>query len=303
MSVAMPLHLSVGGGGLDVQQGGVELLEGLEPPLVAGPGQMRGEPLSDLESGPSVWLVVELDSESRFERLNVVLQSAGDVHDAFEQVAIGDVGEVNVNVDAEIGLGSGDLRPPLEAARSHVELDLVSWERVATRAPPRREVIRIGEGPECQLSGCVENARDGELWLVWGHQSSSLSSRSAAWTAARWTSRRSRDMFQKLLKRSIQSAASRSGAVSRWLARHLPDRLREMRAACSSTFRCRETAGSDIGSGALSSVTVASRSASSSRIARRVGSESAENTALSWSVPAITSRHLTNSLSVCEGRS
>src|SRR6202011_298733 len=109
MSVAMPLHLSVDCGGLDVQQGGVQLLEGLEPGLVAGPGQMRGKPLSDLESGPSVGLVVELDSESRFERLNVVLQSAGDVHDAFEQVAIGDLGEVNVNVDAEVGLASGDL--------------------------------------------------------------------------------------------------------------------------------------------------------------------------------------------------
>jgi hypothetical protein len=92
MSVAMPLHLGVGCGGLDVQQGGVQLLEGLEPPLVAGPGQVRGEPLSDLESGPSVGVVVELDSESRFEGLNVVLQSAGDVHDSFEQVAIGDVG-------------------------------------------------------------------------------------------------------------------------------------------------------------------------------------------------------------------
>src|SRR5437763_1186455 len=106
MSVAMPLHLSVGCGGLDVQQGGVQLLEGLEPPLVAGPGQVRGEPLPDIESGSSVGLVVELDSESRFERLNVVLPSAGDVHDAFEfeQVAIGDVGEVNMNVDAEFGL-------------------------------------------------------------------------------------------------------------------------------------------------------------------------------------------------------
>jgi hypothetical protein len=75
-------------------------------------------------------------------------------------------------------------------------------------------------------------------------------------------------------------AASRSGAVSRWLARHLPDRLREMRAASSSTLRCRETAGIDIGKGALSSVTVASRSANSARIARRVGSASAENTRL-----------------------
>jgi hypothetical protein len=99
MSVAMPLHLRVGCRGLDVQRGGVQLLEGLEPPLVAGSGQVRGEPLSDLESGPFVGLVVELDSESRFERLNVVLQSAGDVHDAFEQVAMGDVGEVNVNVE------------------------------------------------------------------------------------------------------------------------------------------------------------------------------------------------------------
>src|ERR1700694_1393351 len=102
MSVAMPLHLRVGCGGLDVQQGGVQLLEGLDPPLVAGPGQVRGEPLSDLESGPSVGLVVELNSESCFERLNVVLQSAGDVHDVFEQVAIGDVGEVNGNVGAEV---------------------------------------------------------------------------------------------------------------------------------------------------------------------------------------------------------
>src|SRR6478752_247579 len=180
MSVAMPLHLSVGSGGLDVQQGGVQLLEGLEPPLVAGPRQVRGEPLSDLDSGPSVGLVVELDSESRFERLHVVLQLAGDVQNAFEQVAVGDVSEINVNVDAEVGLGSGDLRPPLEAARSHVEFDLVSWERVAARAPPRREVIRIGERSECQLSGCVENARDGELWLVWVHHCSFLSSRSAA---------------------------------------------------------------------------------------------------------------------------
>src|SRR3954465_7770518 len=125
MSVAMPLYLSLGWSGLD--------------------------------SGPAGGLVVELDSESRFERLNVVLQSAGDVHDAFQQVAIGDVGEVNVNVDAEVGLGRGDLHPPLEAAGSHVERDLISRERVAARVPPRREVIRVGERSECQLSGCVEN--------------------------------------------------------------------------------------------------------------------------------------------------
>src|SRR6267143_5676248 len=281
MSVAMPLHLGVGRDGLDVKQGGVQLVEGLKPPLVAGSGQVSGKPLSDLEPGPSVRLVVELHSESRFERLNVILQSAGDVHDALEEFAVGDIGEVDMDVDEEVRLGSGDLGPPLEAAGSHVELDLVSWECVAARSPPRREMIRIGEGLERQPSRCVENARDGELWLVWVHQSSFLSRRSAAWTTARWAWRRSREVFQKRLKRSIQSAASRSGAVSRWLARHLPDRVREMRAACSSTLRCRETAGIDIGSGSLSSVTVASRSANSARIARRAGSASAENTRLS----------------------
>src|SRR5262249_3816712 len=158
--------------------------------------QVSGEPLSDLEPGPSVRLVVELDSESCFERLNAVLQSAGDVHDAFEEFAVGDVGEVKVDVDAQVGLRNGDLGPPLEAAGSHVGLDVVSWERVAARSPPRREVIRIGEGLECQPSGCVKNARDGELWLVWVHQGSFSSRRSAVWTAMRWASRRSRDVFQ-----------------------------------------------------------------------------------------------------------
>ena len=42
-----------------------------------------------------------------------------------------------------------------------------------------------------------------------------------------------------------------------------------------------EAFGIDIGKGALSAVTVASRSANSARIARRVGSASAENTRLS----------------------
>src|SRR5256885_14299994 len=144
MSVAMPLHLGVGRDGLDVEQGGVQLVEGLKPPLVAGSGQVSGEPLADLKPGPSVRLVVELDSESRFERLNVVLQSAGDVHDAFEEFAVGDVGEVDVDVNAEVRLVNGDLCPPLEAAGSHVEFDLVSWERVAVRSPPHCEMIWIG---------------------------------------------------------------------------------------------------------------------------------------------------------------
>ena len=53
----------------------------------------------------------------------------------------------------------------------------------------------------------------------------------------------------------------------------------------------------------MSSVTVASRSASSARIARRVGSASAENTALSWSVAVagIKPSHLTSTLNVAMG--
>jgi len=57
----------------------------------------------------------------------------------------------------------------------------------------------------------------------------------------------------------------------RRLPRHLPDRIREMSAALSSTFKCRDTAGIEMGRGAVSSVTVASFSASPTRIARRVG--------------------------------
>ena len=70
----MPLHLGVGRDGLDVEQGGVQLVESLEPPLVAGSGQVSGKPSSDLEPGPSVKLVLELHSESRFERLNAPRQ-------------------------------------------------------------------------------------------------------------------------------------------------------------------------------------------------------------------------------------
>ena len=64
----------------------------------------------------------------------------------------------------------------------------------------------------------------------------------------------------------------------------LPLAEREISAAPSSTLRCRDTAGIEIGSGAVSSVTVASPRVSSARIARRVGSASAANTRLSWSV-------------------
>lgn len=52
--------------------------------------------------------------------------------------------------------------------------------------------------------------------------------------------------------------ASRSGSASRWLSRAVARRRREMSPACSSTFKCRETAGWVISKGAASSATVAS---------------------------------------------
>lgn len=45
---------------MDVEHGGVQLAEGPQPALGAGRGEEGGEPLSDLEPGPSVRLVVEL---------------------------------------------------------------------------------------------------------------------------------------------------------------------------------------------------------------------------------------------------
>ena len=72
--------------------------------------------MADLESCPAAGLVGELDAESRLERIDATRQLAGDVHDAIEQFAVGDVGEVDVDVDPKVGLGREDLGPPLVAA-------------------------------------------------------------------------------------------------------------------------------------------------------------------------------------------
>ena len=61
--------------------------------------------------------------------------------------------------------------------------------------------------------------------------------------------------------------------------RLVPSTRRKISPAPSSTFRCRETAGWLIANGFASSSTVASPCASRARIARRVGSASAEKAA------------------------
>jgi hypothetical protein len=60
---------------------------------------------------------VELESERRLERLDVLLQLTRDVHDAFEQFAIGAVGEVDVNVDTKVGFDMQRPRSTVDSRR------------------------------------------------------------------------------------------------------------------------------------------------------------------------------------------
>ena len=69
---------------LDIHQRGVQPGERLEPTLLAGVRQVFGEPLADLESRPSVGLVVELDPESRIERLDAHLAAVQAAEDPKE---------------------------------------------------------------------------------------------------------------------------------------------------------------------------------------------------------------------------
>ena len=133
---------------------------------------MSGEPLADLESRAPVGFVVELDAEPRLERLEAARQPAGDVDDAVEEFAVGDVGEIDVDADPKVGLGREDLGPPLVAAGTHVELHLVTGQRVADRSPPRSHVVGIGEGAVDELSWRVKHARDDDLWGFGVHQCS-----------------------------------------------------------------------------------------------------------------------------------
>src|SRR5262245_21528435 len=80
---------------------GIQLGECLGAALVGGGHQVLGELLVDIESRPPVGFVVELDSDRRLERLEAPGQLAGDVYDAGEQLAVDDVGEVDVDVHAK----------------------------------------------------------------------------------------------------------------------------------------------------------------------------------------------------------
>jgi hypothetical protein len=145
----------------------VQLGERLAPPALRWGHMALGEPLADLESRPSVGLVVELDSQSRLERSEVPWQLAGDAHDPIEQLPVDDVGEVDAALGPAAGIVREDLGPSLEATRADVELDLFAWQWVAERTPPRGEPVRVGERPvgECAAHRrCASGRAVGPSW-------------------------------------------------------------------------------------------------------------------------------------------
>jgi hypothetical protein len=86
--------------------------------LITPPGQVVGKQVADHESRPSVGLVVE----RRLEWLQALLQVAGHVHDALEELSVGNLGQVDVDVDAEVGLAAATAvhrwKPPARASNS-----------------------------------------------------------------------------------------------------------------------------------------------------------------------------------------
>ena len=85
-----------------------------------------------------------------------------------EQVAIGDAGEVDVNVDAEVGLGRGDLRPIGARIRQAPEilrqagrrtLQVVAKKRGHDRGGCRRIAGGLGCASREQRSGFVPAKR------------------------------------------------------------------------------------------------------------------------------------------------
>src|SRR5579862_7027914 len=150
-------------------------------------------------------------------------------------------------------------------------VDLDQGGGMTFRAPPVRQHLGVSPSVEDDVARGVEHARDFEGVAHFFFLRNNASSRS---------NRRS----QKRRYGSSQSATPRSGPASRRQGRHWASRPRAISPACSSTLRCFEIAGILIANGSASSVTDASPSARRDRIARRVGSASAENVALSASV-------------------
>jgi hypothetical protein len=109
-----------------VEQRDVELGERFTPSPLAWLRKVTGKPLGYLQAGPSVRLVVKLDPESRLERSEAIVSLTGYPHDAFEQYAIGDVGQVDIDVDLGVEVAVNDLDPTLKSPRAYIELHLLA---------------------------------------------------------------------------------------------------------------------------------------------------------------------------------
>src|SRR5690606_27090064 len=200
-------------------------------------------------------------------------------------------------------------KAPLTAG---TQLHLLRRRGEAVWSPPVPNVLRVGPGRPHKLPRGVEAAgdddlpvrREGGLHCV-ANGCLSLKTRchlcippcrcsalqspgsfgparflSRSCSVFRYLSSRSKLPSQKLRYRSTQLATSRSGVASRRHGRHWARRSCLINPARWSTFRCFVIAGALMSKGSASSFTVASPSASRSRMARRVGSASAEKRAL-----------------------
>ena len=59
-----------------------------------------GKPLTDFNAGAAAGFVVELNAEAGPEGLNAFLKLPGDAHHTLDQLVLGDVFQVEVDMDA-----------------------------------------------------------------------------------------------------------------------------------------------------------------------------------------------------------
>ena len=130
-------------------------------------------------------------------------------------------------------------------------VEAVDDRREAARAPPLRDQLRLRVGAEQQRHAARRTR--GSSRPAGSGLSGSSSCR--PWVGSfRVVLQGGQQLVEPLealapelaVAAPASAVASRSGSARRWLSRTVARRLREISPACSSTFRCRETAGWDI---------------------------------------------------------
>src|ERR1700730_2225870 len=241
---------------------GHELVERAVPALdmSVAIGRRRQALLTQAEFGLSVQLA-EFYGNQRFTRVAFHAPGVGKALVRFDlREGAGDVKGLAIRQMHGHAIASAD--PRLE--QGYVAVD-------PFRSKPGRPFLSGEPCVEDFRRGRIEDARDLEhgVFDFGGHDFRSFL------VCLRRASRRSKLPIQNERWKSIHSAVPVSASGLRWQRRCLPWRSLLMSEASSSTFRCREIAGSEILNGKARSPTVASTLARRARIARRVGSASA----------------------------